>query len=140
MSFSTTLVAVAASIVLASAMPSAALSSTLVARSGDSSVEVAKRSGCGSTGPLGDGHFEWFIVTDCTPGAPMTCQATDASGCEPGRTNKIGSMEVDDPNDTFQVAKKSKTNTLPFVCPAGGEVRCQANFNDRNDGPNYSLR
>ncbi|KAI0648584.1 hypothetical protein C8Q79DRAFT_582562 [Trametes meyenii] len=135
-----TLVAFATAIVLVSATPSPAPAHVLVTRSGDGSVELAKRSGCGSTGPLGTGHFEWFIDADCTPGAPMTCQATDASGCEPGKTNKIGSMEVDDPNDTFQIAKKSKTNTLPFVCPAGGQVRCQANFNDRNDGPNYSLR
>jgi len=70
----------------------------------------------------------------------MTCEATDASGCEPGVASKIGSMEVDDPNDTTQYAKKSNTNSVTFVCPSGGQVRCQANFNDNDDGPNYSLR
>ncbi|KAI0347081.1 hypothetical protein BDW22DRAFT_1425158 [Trametopsis cervina] len=112
----------------------------LVARSSDGSIAVNKRSGCGSTGPLGEGHFEWFIVTSCTPGDSMTCQATDASGCVPGEKGKIGSMEVDDPNDTTQFAKQSHTNSVPFTCPSGGQVRCQANFNDNNDGPNYSLR
>ncbi|KAI0676169.1 hypothetical protein C8Q78DRAFT_988560 [Trametes maxima] len=112
----------------------------LVARSSDGSVEIAKRSGCGSIGPLGKGHFVWFITVSCKAGAHMTCQATDASGCVPGKTNKIGSMEVDDPNDTFQIAKKKHTNTVQFVCPSGGKVRCQANFNDNDDGPGYSLR
>ncbi|KAI0668026.1 hypothetical protein C8Q78DRAFT_1099004, partial [Trametes maxima] len=32
------------------------------------------------------------------------------------------------------------TNTVTFVCPSGGQVRCQANFNDNDDGPGYSLR
>ncbi|KAI0826160.1 hypothetical protein BC629DRAFT_1453598 [Irpex lacteus] len=104
------------------------------------SVDLAARAGCGSSGPLGTGHFEWFIDVGCTPGAQLRCQAMDASGCEPGKTNKIGSLEVDDPNDTFQVAKQSHTNSLSFVCPSGGQVRCQANFEDNDDGPGYSLR
>ncbi|KAI0640702.1 hypothetical protein C8Q79DRAFT_1014924 [Trametes meyenii] len=129
-----------ACVAVVSATPSPAPGTVLVARSGDGGAQIAKRSGCGSTGPLGTGHFKWFIVTSCRPGAHMTCQATDASGCVPGKVNKIGSMEVDDPDDTFQVAKKDNTNTLPFVCPSGGQIRCEANFNDNNDGPNYSLR
>ncbi|KAI0323666.1 hypothetical protein GY45DRAFT_1264210 [Cubamyces sp. BRFM 1775] len=130
-----TIVALIASIGLVAASPS-----SLVARSGDGSVEIAKRSGCGSTGPLGTGHFKWWITTSCTPGTQMTCQATDASGCVPGDASHIGSMEVDDPNDTFNVAKASNTNTLPFTCPQGGQIRCEANFNDNDDGPGYSLR
>ena len=95
------------------------------------------------------------------PSLTSTCQATDASGCVPGDAKHIGSMEVDvgqllapgptglysyevsrfqDPNDTFQVAFKRNTNTLPFVCPSVGQIRCEANFNDNYDGPNYSLR
>ncbi|KAI0331610.1 hypothetical protein GY45DRAFT_1321932 [Cubamyces sp. BRFM 1775] len=49
-------------------------------------------------------------------------------------------MEVDDPNDTVNIAKVDNTNTLPFTCPQGGQIRCEANFNDNNDGPGYSLR
>jgi len=99
-----------------------------------------ENSGCGSTGPLGDGHFVWYITVSCTPSAQMTCQVTDATGCIPGNPDHIGSVEVDDTNDTVQYAKASNTNTLPFTCPAGGQIRCQANFNDSNDGPGYSLR
>ncbi|KAI0364563.1 hypothetical protein BV20DRAFT_831265 [Pilatotrama ljubarskyi] len=132
-----TILALVTSVAVASATPSPA-GNPLVARAGG--VEVAKRSGCGSTGPLGTGHFEWWITASCTPGTQMTCQATDASGCVPGDTSKIGSMEVDNPDDTTQIAKQSGTNTLPFTCPPGGQIRCQANFNDNDDGPNYSLR
>ncbi|KAL7280282.1 hypothetical protein ACG7TL_005195 [Trametes sanguinea] len=158
-----TIVALVATAGLVAATPSPAAGSSLVARAGDGSVELAKRSGCGSTGPLGTGHFKWWIVVSCTPGAEMTCQATDASGCVPGDTKHIGSMEVDvsiamvaeqasladtnmffaisqDPNDTVNIAKASNTNTLPFTCPSGGQVRCEANFNDNDDGPGYSLR
>lgn len=39
--------------------------------SGDDSVSLAKRSGCGSSGPLGDGHYVWYIVVGCTPGADL---------------------------------------------------------------------
>ncbi|KAI0630457.1 hypothetical protein C8Q77DRAFT_1075151 [Trametes polyzona] len=130
-----TVFAFVASAALVSATPS-----SLVARSGDGSVELAKRSGCGSTGPLGEGHFLWWITAPCKAGTQMTCQVTDKTGCVPGDTSKIGSVEVDNPDDTQQIAKKSGTNTLPFTCPPGGQVRCQANFNDNDDGPGYSLR
>ncbi|KAI0750293.1 hypothetical protein C8Q80DRAFT_1270013 [Daedaleopsis nitida] len=138
-----TILALVASVAVASATPSPAGPGTaLVARSNDGNVSesLTRRSGCGSTGPLGTGHFEWFIVVSCTPGAQLTCQATDASGCVPGAVGKIGSMEVDDPNDTVNIAKQSHTNTLAFTCPQGGQIRCEANFNDNDDGPNYSLR
>ncbi|KAI0820251.1 hypothetical protein BC628DRAFT_912382 [Trametes gibbosa] len=134
------ILALITSLAVVSATPSPVADSSLVAHSGDGSIELTKLSGCGSVGPLGTGHFIWFITVSCTPGAQQTCQVTDKSGCVPGKTNKIGSVEVDDPNDTVQIAKKSGTNTLPFICPSGGQVRCQANFNDSNDGPNYSLR
>ncbi|TFK50636.1 hypothetical protein OE88DRAFT_1661173 [Heliocybe sulcata] len=101
---------------------------------------VEARAGCGSSGPFGTGHFEWYITASCTSGQQYDCQAMDASGCEPGLTGKIGSLEVDDPNDTTQYAKGSHTNSLAFTCPSSGQVRCQANFEDNNDGPNYSLR
>ncbi|KAI9067898.1 hypothetical protein FKP32DRAFT_1562694 [Trametes sanguinea] len=135
-----TIVALVASAGLVAATPSPAASSALIARAGDGSVELAKRSGCGSTGPLGTGHFKWWIVVSCSPGAELTCQATDASGCVPGDASHIGSMEVDDPNDTINIARGDNTNTLPFTCPSGGQVRCEANFNDNDDGPGYSLR
>ncbi|KAI0820250.1 hypothetical protein BC628DRAFT_912537 [Trametes gibbosa] len=135
------IVALVTSVALVSATPSPAVAaSSLVARSGDGSIELTKRSGCGSTGPLGDGHFIWWITAPCTPGTQKTCQVTDKTGCLPGETSKIGSVEVDNPDDTTQIAKKSGTNTLPFTCPPGGQVRCQANFNDNDDGPSYSLR
>ncbi|KAH9851986.1 hypothetical protein C2E23DRAFT_828538 [Lenzites betulinus] len=134
------ILALVTSLALVSATPSPAADSSLVARSGDGSIELAKRSGCGSTGPLGDGHFIWWITASCTPGTQKTCQVTDKTGCLPGDTSKIGSVEVDNPDDTTQIAKKSGTNTLPFTCPPGGQVRCQANFNDNDDGPSYSLR
>ncbi|EPQ56154.1 hypothetical protein GLOTRDRAFT_92697 [Gloeophyllum trabeum ATCC 11539] len=113
---------------------------------------IEARSGCGSSGPLGDGHYEWWghlppkslcAIPDYLSlflGQRYNCQAMDASGCEPGQVNHIGSMEVDDPNDTTQYAKQGGTNSVGFTCPAGGQVRCQANFNDNDDGPGYSLR
>ena len=61
-----TIVALVASVGLVAATPS-----SLVARSGDGNVEIAKRSGCGSVGPLGTGHFKWWITTSCTPGTQM---------------------------------------------------------------------
>lgn len=54
--------------------------------------------------------------------------------------NRVLTEEPQNPDDTQQIAKKSNTNSVPFICPAGGQVRCQANFNDNDDGPNYSLR
>eukprot|EP00753_Platysulcus_tardus_P019954 PLAT7657.1.p2 GENE.PLAT7657.1~~PLAT7657.1.p2 ORF type:complete len:152 (+),score=6.24 PLAT7657.1:46-456(+) len=101
---------------------------------------IEARSGCGSTGPLGDGHYIWWITVGCNSGGQYKCQAMGADGCLPGQTKHIGSMEVDDPNDTTQYAKQSNTNSVTFTCPSGGQIRCQANFNDNNDGPNYSLR
>ncbi|KAI0034825.1 hypothetical protein K488DRAFT_68888 [Vararia minispora EC-137] len=116
------------------------VSNVLEARSADGQVDVLKRSGCGSTGPLGPGHYKWWIVASCTPGAPMTCEATDATGCVPGDPSKIGSLEVDDPNDTTQYAVAQFQSSVGFICPANGQVRCEANFEDNYDGPNYSLR
>ncbi|KAI0765593.1 hypothetical protein BD413DRAFT_482034 [Trametes elegans] len=135
-----TIIALAASLGLAAASPSAEAGNTFVARSGDGATGLAARSGCGSTGPLGDGHFIWWITADCQAGTQKTCQVTDRTGCLPGDTSKIGSVEVDNPDDTVQIAKKDNTNTLSFTCPPEGKVRCQANFNDNNDGPGYSLR
>ncbi|KAI0375011.1 hypothetical protein BV20DRAFT_407645 [Pilatotrama ljubarskyi] len=137
-----TILALATSVGLVAASPSPALydEHALVAYADDGNITLSKLSGCGSVGPLGTGHFKWWIVVSCSPGAQMTCQATDASGCVPGVVGPIGSMEVDDPNDTFNVAKGTHTNTLPFICPSGGQIRCEANFNDSDDGPSYSLR
>ncbi|KAI0672677.1 hypothetical protein C8Q78DRAFT_672889 [Trametes maxima] len=135
-----TIVALVTSAALVSATPYPESDGTLIARAADGNVGLAKRSGCGSTGPLGDGHYIWWIDVSCKPGDQKTCQVTDKTGCLPGDTSKIGSVEVDDINDTNQIAKKSGTNTVPFTCPAGGKIRCQANFNDNDDGPSYSLR
>ncbi|CDO74749.1 hypothetical protein BN946_scf184411.g6 [Trametes cinnabarina] len=121
------ILALVASLGLVSATPSP-LTPLSGVHAGDGTVALKSQSGCGSSGPLGTGHFKWWIV------------ATDASGCVPGDSKHIGSMEVDDPNDTFNVARASGTNTLPFTCPSVGQVRCEANFNDNNDGPGYSLR
>lgn len=64
-----TIFALVTSAALVSATPSPApADASLVARSGDGSISLAKRSGCGSTGPLGDGHFIWWITASCTPG------------------------------------------------------------------------
>jgi hypothetical protein len=103
-------------------------------------VDLNKRSGCGSSGPLNTGHFKIFITTECTAGESFVCKAMDASGCVPGEAKHIGSMEVDDPNDTTQFATESHTNAVGFQCPAGGQIRCQVNFEDNDDGPQYSLR
>ncbi|KAI0630471.1 hypothetical protein C8Q77DRAFT_1133233 [Trametes polyzona] len=137
------LLALVASIGLAVATPTpdAAAAAVPTVHGGlNSDVVLHTQSGCGSIGPLGPGHFIWWITVSCNPGAKMTCQATDVTGCLPGNPKDIGSMEVDDPNDTFNIARGSHTNSVDFVCPSGGAVRCQANFNDNNDGPNYSLR
>ncbi|KAH9893616.1 hypothetical protein C8Q73DRAFT_666280 [Cubamyces lactineus] len=141
-----TIFAFIASIGVISATPTPN-NTTIVAFGGENGeVNLGTESGCGSIGPLGPGHYIWWIVVGCTPGAQIfgmdyrTCQATDATGCLPGQAKHIGSMEVDDPNDTFQVAFRKNTNTLPFVCPSIGQIRCEANFNENSDGPNYSLR
>ncbi|KAI0653567.1 hypothetical protein C8Q70DRAFT_892290, partial [Cubamyces menziesii] len=135
-----TILALIASIGVVTATPTPN-NTTIIAFGGENGeVALSTESGCGSIGPLGPGHYIWWIVVGCTPGAQMTCQATDVTGCLPGQAKHIGSMEVDDPNDTFQVAFKKNTNTLPFVCPSNGQIRCEANFNENSDGPNYSLR
>lgn len=56
------------------------------------------------------------------------------------RSDRVMRIAFQDPNDTVQFAKKSNTNSVTFVCPSAGQVRCQANFNDSDDGPGYSLR
>ncbi|KAI0750191.1 hypothetical protein C8Q80DRAFT_1166538 [Daedaleopsis nitida] len=101
---------------------------------------LSTQSGCGSTGPLGPGHYIWWIVVGCNAGQRYTCQATDATGCIPGDRSHIGSIEVDDPNDTFQVASARDANSVDFTCPSIGQVRCEVNFNENSHGPNYSLR
>ena len=35
------------------------------------SVALSTESGCGSVGPLGSGHYVWYIVVGCSPGAEM---------------------------------------------------------------------
>ncbi|CDO69694.1 hypothetical protein BN946_scf184851.g82 [Trametes cinnabarina] len=134
-----TLLAFAASVGLALAVPSTIEVPALHGGLNEDTT-LTTQSGCGSSGPLGSGHYVWYIVVGCTPGDNYTCEATDSTGCLPGNAKHIGSMEVDDPNDTFTIASKKNTNQVPFVCPAGGQVRCQANFNDSDDGPGYSLR
>ncbi|KAI0326284.1 hypothetical protein GY45DRAFT_1259313 [Cubamyces sp. BRFM 1775] len=139
MRFSTILLVIA-SIGVVAATPTPT-NTTVTAFGGENGeVALSTESGCGSIGPLGTGHYKWWIVVGCNPGGAYTCQATDASGCVPGVSKHIGSMEVDDPNDTFQVAFKKNTNAVTFTCPSGGQVRCEANFNDNDDGPGYSLR
>ncbi|KAL7280284.1 LOW QUALITY PROTEIN: hypothetical protein ACG7TL_005197 [Trametes sanguinea] len=128
----------AASIGLALAVPSSIEVPNV--HGGNEDIVLTSQSGCGSSGPLGSGHYVWYIVVGCTPGDNYTCEVTDSTGCLPGNPDHIGSVEVDDPNDTFQIASRSNTNQVPFVCPSIGQVRCQANFNDSDDGPGYSLR
>ncbi|KAI0742562.1 hypothetical protein C8Q80DRAFT_914358 [Daedaleopsis nitida] len=137
MRFSTVL-ALVASVAVASATPAPISETDLVARSGDGTASLTRRSGCGSTGPLGDGHYKWYITHYCSPGTHLYCQVLDASGCNLAGTRQIGSMEVD--SDGVTIIQESNVNQLPFICPQSGQVQCQANFNDRNDGPNYSLR
>ncbi|KAI0331609.1 hypothetical protein GY45DRAFT_1360683 [Cubamyces sp. BRFM 1775] len=136
-----TILALAASIGLVAANPTPETSKAVTAFAGPhGDASLSTESGCGSVGPLGSGHYVWYIVVGCTPGAELSCQATDSTGCLPGNAKHIGSMEVDDPNDTYQIASGKNTNTVQFVCPSGGQIRCQANFNDSDDGPGYSLR
>ncbi|KAI0741427.1 hypothetical protein C8Q80DRAFT_1194389 [Daedaleopsis nitida] len=135
-----TILALVASVAVSSATPAPTSQTELVARSGDGNASLTRRSGCGSTGPLSYGHYKWFIVRSCTPGSFAYCQATDASGCVLGVVDKIGSMEVDDPDDTKTYARGFESNTVKFTCPPAGRVRCQVNLNDIDDGPSYSLR
>ena len=64
---------------LAFALASISLSSaaTIAADSANTPVDanaylandgIVKRSGCGSSGPLGTGHYRWYIDAGCTPG------------------------------------------------------------------------
>ncbi|CDO69716.1 hypothetical protein BN946_scf184851.g104 [Trametes cinnabarina] len=134
-----TLLAFAASVGLALAVPSTVEVPALHGGLNEDTTLTAQ-SGCGSSGPLGTGHYVWYIVVGCTPGDNYTCEVTDSTGCLPGNPDHIGSVEVDDPNDTYTIASEKNTNQVPFVCPAAGQARCQANFNDSDDGPGYSLR
>ncbi|KAI0830225.1 hypothetical protein BC628DRAFT_986785 [Trametes gibbosa] len=135
-----TILAIAASMGLVVAIPRAT-EPVPAAHGGNNEAVLTTESGCGSTGPLKPGNFYiWYIIRSCTPGARMTCQATDRLGCVPGSTAHIKSMEVDDPNDTFNIARGDNTNTVPFICPEGGSARCQVDFKENTDGPNYSLR
>ncbi|KAI0630456.1 hypothetical protein C8Q77DRAFT_1231076 [Trametes polyzona] len=101
---------------------------------------LTTQAGCGAVGPLTGPASIWWIVRTCKPGARMICQATDQTGCIPGSPVHISSLEVDDPNDTFNIAFAPHTNTLPFICPAAGAARCQVHFDGANVGKNYGLR
>ena len=70
MHFSTILALVATSVGLAVAAPSADAAVPLL-YGGDGDVVLSKESGCGSTGPLGPGHYKWWIVVSCNPGARL---------------------------------------------------------------------
>ena len=54
-------------IAFALASISYANAAALFDRTYDPSPAVAD-SGCGSSGPLALGHYEWYIVVSCTPG------------------------------------------------------------------------
>lgn len=60
-----TLVALVSSIGLVAATP--VVAEPIEARD----ATAIKRSGCGSSGPLGTGHFIWYITVGCTSGASM---------------------------------------------------------------------
>ncbi|KAI0765587.1 hypothetical protein BD413DRAFT_481968, partial [Trametes elegans] len=100
-------------------------------------VQLAARSRCGSRGPLGTGHLIWYITAK--PGVQELCQVTDETGCRPGDDVSIGFVEVCAPDGTNQIAKKGRTNEVPFTCPDMGQVRCQVNFNDNYHGLNYRI-
>ncbi|KAJ3010912.1 hypothetical protein NUW54_g2338 [Trametes sanguinea] len=142
----TALLAFVAAISVAAATPAALDVPVAYAGTPDAPVSLSTQSGCGSTGPsvmaTTSGTLSWTARRVVTRNTALhsTCQATDATGCVGGDVSHIGSMEVDDPNDTFNVASGTKTNAVRFVCPSIGQVRCEANFNDNYDGPNYSLR
>ncbi|KAI0676164.1 hypothetical protein C8Q78DRAFT_1075091 [Trametes maxima] len=83
----------------------------------------------------------WYINVPCTVGDNLMCEVTDASGCGLPDSNKIGSLVVYDSSGTFQLAKSmDHVIRLPFVCPSFAKIRCEVNFVDNDDGPNYSLR
>ncbi|KAI0342255.1 hypothetical protein BDW22DRAFT_1357566 [Trametopsis cervina] len=139
------------------AMPSD--TEALVAHSPDGIVSLTAQSGCGSAGPLGSGGCNWYILVSCTPGdakfvvfifgdgckvsdiaLDRTCEATDATGCFPGDAANIATMHVYSSDGSVQYALESQSNSVPFICPSGGRVRCQADFKGITDSPNYSLR
>ncbi|KAI0753131.1 hypothetical protein C8Q80DRAFT_1150200 [Daedaleopsis nitida] len=140
MRFSTVL-ALVASVAVASATPSSAPGTDFVSRSGDDSSSLTRRAGCGATGPFGKGHYEWYLITSCKPGAAEWCQATDKTGCTAGNNIGIGSVQVlsSDGKVTYEKGKNA-VGALKFTCPSNGKIRCQVNLNSDNDGPNYGLR
>ncbi|KAJ8453498.1 hypothetical protein ONZ51_g13563 [Trametes cubensis] len=67
-----TIVALVASIGLVSATPTPEVSKAVTAFAGPTGdVALSTESGCGSVGPLGSGHYVWYIVVGCSPGAEM---------------------------------------------------------------------
>ena len=64
----------AASVGFVAATPTAG--EIAIAHPADDSTALNKRSGCGSSGPLGDGHYEWYINVSCSPGATMCVLAS----------------------------------------------------------------
>ncbi|EIW59951.1 uncharacterized protein TRAVEDRAFT_47247 [Trametes versicolor FP-101664 SS1] len=134
------ILALISSIGFVMASPAPAEGPVYAVHGGDAATVPTPESGCGSYGPLGNSSSIWYIVRTCTPGARMSCQATDHNGCVPGDTTHINSLEVDDPNDTFNVAKGTHVNTVVFNCPEGGQVRCQVDLDSKSQAPNYSLR
>ncbi|KAH9893615.1 hypothetical protein C8Q73DRAFT_666279 [Cubamyces lactineus] len=125
---------------------------------GEEPVVLTSQSGCGSVGPLGPGHYKWYIVASCNPDLKLpsltTARARQLMRADVSQEKqsildlwkstwvnfRYRGYDSNDPDDTFQVAFKKNTNTLPFVCPSVGQIRCEANFNENSDGPNYSLR
>ncbi|KAL7280287.1 hypothetical protein ACG7TL_005200 [Trametes sanguinea] len=136
----TALLAFVTAVSVAVATPAAHDAPVAHAGTPESPVTLTAQSGCGSIGPLGNGHWVWWITVSCTPGGHYTCQATDKTGCIPGNVANIANMQVDDPNDTYTVASADDANAVAFVCPSIGEVRCQSTFKENDDSPNYSLR
>lgn len=67
-----TVIALAASIGLVAANPTPETSKAVTAFAGPSGeVSLTTQSGCGSVGPLGSGHYIWWIVVGCNPGAQL---------------------------------------------------------------------
>ena len=66
-----TILALIASIGVVTATPTPN-NTTIIAFGGENGeVALSTESGCGSIGPLGPGHYIWWIVVGCTPGAQM---------------------------------------------------------------------
>ena len=68
MQFVTLLAFAFASISLSSAATIAADNTPVDANAYLANDGIVKRSGCGSSGPLGTGHSRWYIDAGCTPG------------------------------------------------------------------------